>query len=215
VIWLMPPYALDPFCTYDLTYRLNATIDVDGQPYSAEITHMNSFSRNWIAVMNSAGCQQTHGTALAFRPPDNRVVLMGPPLCLRARRALSDVDRDYEQSFAQAMAARKTVDVMQYCANAPDAVAGQAHGFVVDNADRPTEWARFRFGEKMTNADTTIRLVAATATATHASPADQLREVAPGVLKTYFEHDVWWNSPEAILNFHRRSREYTAKHEGG
>ncbi len=36
VYQLIPPYALDPFCTCDLTYRLNATIDVDGRQYSSE-----------------------------------------------------------------------------------------------------------------------------------------------------------------------------------
>lgn len=79
----------------------------------------------------------------------------------------------------------------------------------MDNADGPTRCARFRFGETMPDRDTTIPLVAATAT--RASPADELAKVAPGVLKTYFEFDVWWNSPEPILNFHRRSREYVAK----
>jgi hypothetical protein len=194
-----------------VTYRLNVTIDVDGRQHASEVTRRNSFSKRWIREMNQAGCQQTHGTALAFRLIDNRVLLLGTDICDRAKQELSDNNNkyQYEQIFTQAMSTGRTVDVRRFCFDmVPDIDTPERHqmlhGFVVDNADRPTRWIGFRYGEKLKNSDTTIRLVSAKATASQGSPADKLDEVAPGVVRTYFEYKQWSESPERILDFNRR-----------
>jgi hypothetical protein len=157
----IPPYTLDPFCTYDVIYRLTATIDVDGQPYSSEVVRQNSFSRKWISMINSAGCQQTYGTALSFRLPDARVVLTSTFICQSAKRELEDSRSNYTQVFERAMAERRQADVAALCSGRIQDVypASQAHGYIVDDADRPTRWQPFRFGEKVAKSDTIIRLV--------------------------------------------------------
>ena len=47
-LWFVsaPPNSFNLFCTYDLTYRLRATIDADGTQYTSEVIHQRSFSRN-------------------------------------------------------------------------------------------------------------------------------------------------------------------------
>src|ERR1700732_4579383 len=83
-----PPYTFDPTCTYDLTYRLTATIELGGERYSSEVVHQRSRSRRWVQEMNSGGCQQTYGTALSFRLADHRLILVGSEVCSAALQKL-------------------------------------------------------------------------------------------------------------------------------
>jgi hypothetical protein len=207
-LWLTPPYTFDPFCTYDLSYRLNARIEVDGKQYSSEVTRQNSRSKQWVQVMNSAGCQQTYGTALSFRLADNRAVLIGTQICSDAEKKFADPSYEYPPTYIQAMRERRTIDPVPSCRGTFQGMANpqsQPHGFVVDNADQPARWEAFRFGEKLRSSDSVIRLVSATAQAMDVRPTDDLEKVAPGVLKTSFEYKEWWNSPERIVDFHRRN----------
>ena len=50
-----PPYSFSAFCTYDLTYRLNVTIEVAGTRYSSEVVRQQSRSRRWVQEINYAG----------------------------------------------------------------------------------------------------------------------------------------------------------------
>src|ERR1700744_152909 len=72
----VPPYTFSPFCTYDLTYRLKVNIEVAGTQYASEVVLQEYRSREWIQVINYAGCPQTYGSALSFRLEDNRLVLL-------------------------------------------------------------------------------------------------------------------------------------------
>jgi hypothetical protein len=208
----VPPYTFDPFCTYDLTYRLNVTIEAEGQQYSSEVVHQLSRSRRWIREMNSAGCQQTHGTALSFRLANNRLVLISSWICPKAKEAFDDTPYGYKYpgSFAQAMREHRRVDLTSLCVSVhrdrPPSVFSYFgyDGFVIDDADNPARWKGFKLDLASSNSDEHLRIVSAFAEAADDLPKDELDNVAPTVLKTTFKYDDWWNSPEAILSFSRR-----------
>jgi hypothetical protein len=98
-----PAYRFRPFCSNDLTYRLNVTIEVARKQYSSEVVNQTSRARTWLAVIHG-GCEQTYGTALSFRLADNRLVLMSAYICQNARRAIADTRDNYRDDdvFAQA-----------------------------------------------------------------------------------------------------------------
>jgi hypothetical protein len=83
-----PPYTFNPFCTYDLTYRLRVTLEAEGKQYTSEAVRQKSRSRRWISTMNHGGCPSSKGTTLAFRLDDNRLVLIGSAICRDADHAL-------------------------------------------------------------------------------------------------------------------------------
>ena len=216
-----PPYTFSAVCTYDLTYRLTLTIDVGGKQYTSEVVHQQSRSREWISVMNSSGCQQTYGTAVPFRLADDRLILLRSHICGAAQRQFREppnygkpnVGRYYsalkereKDPFARAMAEHRKIDVVRYCAGiSRDRYLGRfTDGFVIDNADRPTRWKGFQFGDSLSESDEVIRLIAATAEAADIWPADDLDRIAPAVLRTNFKNQSWSDSPEAILSFSRR-----------
>jgi hypothetical protein len=189
-----PPYTFEPFCTYDLTHRLNVTIEAAGKQYSSEVVTQLSRSRNWVAVMNSGGCQQTHGTALSFRLADDRLVLISSRICPKAERAFADtVDAYYARDFARAMNERRKIDLTSFCIGVGRDRGRSGfdlpgyEGFLVDSADTPTQWMGFRFDyNASTYSDQHLRMVSAAAEAADISPEDKLDRVAPAVLKTEF-----------------------------
>src|SRR5215203_3675937 len=127
-----PSYSFHPFCTYGEAYKLNATIEVDGQAYSSEVVRQTTKSRDWIYNLNSNGCAATHGTALSFRLPDNSVVLLRATLCLNGIAALKKAHK---------------IDVAQYCdsvhINRPSRNPGRyADGYIVNDAEQPAFWTR-------------------------------------------------------------------------
>jgi hypothetical protein len=207
--WLAirPSYSFSLLCTYDVTYRVTGTIEVDGARYSSTATHQQSRSREWVQQINSAGCQQTHGTVLSFRLPDDRVVLAGTGICSRALREMSDTKKDYPRSYTTAMREGSTVDVGHLCRGIgrdPNYKGTSPDGFVIDHADRPGRWEGFRFGEKLATSDTVINLASASATAMDISPSDDLDKVAPGLLDASFEYRNWSASPDVVIPFFRR-----------
>jgi hypothetical protein len=204
-----PPYALDPFCTYDLDYRLTATIEVDGQQYTSSVTRRLSRSRRWIREMNSAGCQQTHGTALAYRLSDNRAVLVRTDICGEAQQTFADPQRrPYadERSFRKAISEQETLDLLRVCHGT---IQGPSRGqmyaapaFLLDDADRPAHWWSFHFGDTVQGS--VVRLVSANAQALYAEPADDL-DGMPGLLDSSFKYKLWINSPDSLISFDRRN----------
>jgi hypothetical protein len=111
-----PPYTFDPTCTYDLTYRLIATIELDGRRYSSEVVHQRSRSRNWLAEMNMNGCPQTYGTTLSFRLPDHRLILVGSEICWAAGRELAGSLGDFSSAnYVTAMVQHRKLDVTSLC----------------------------------------------------------------------------------------------------
>jgi hypothetical protein len=199
--------AFDLFCTYDLDYRLTATIEVDGRQYTSSVTRRQTRSRDWISNLNSAGCQPTHGTALAFRLVDNRAVLAPTAICNEARQMLADAPRMPRPTYARAMSERRSVDLVNVCrgtiAGSGRPRVNSAPAFLLDSADKPSQWWGFHFGDTVQGS--VVRLVAAAAQALHAEPVDSL-DAFPGVLDSPFQHTNPYNSPEAIIPFERRSK---------
>lgn len=207
-----PPYTFNPFCTYDLTYRLNVTIEADGQQYSSEVVRQLSRSRRWISEMN-AGCQQTRGTALSFRLANNRLVLIGSWICPKGQLAFDDTLYGYKYpgNFVQAMRENRRVDLTSLCVSLhrdrPPSVFSYFgyDAFIIDDADNPTRWKGLNFDSASSNPEDHLRIVSAFAEATDISPEDELDRIAPAVLKTDFKYGGNWSlSPETILPFARR-----------
>src|SRR5262249_6713906 len=192
-----PPYTFNPFCTYDLTYRLNVTIEADGQQYSSEVVRQLSRSQKWVGTINS-GCQQTRGTALSFRLADNRVVLISSLICPKAQRAFDDTPQKYPGSFAQAMREHRTVDLTSLCVSlhrdrSPSIGGYFAYlgygAFMIDVADSPSRWKGLNFDDAWSNAEERLRIISAFAEAADISPQDELDRVAPALLKTTYRYD--------------------------
>jgi hypothetical protein len=205
-----PPYTFDLTCTYDLTYRLSATIELGGERYSSEVVHQRSQSRKWLSVMNSGGCPQTYGTALSFRLADQRLILVGSEICSAALRKLAGSLYDND-AFATAMVQHRKLDLMPLCTGIGEPRPRERdlyEGFLIDNADHPAWWGGFKFDSTLPDSDQTIHLVSARIEAADISPSDNLQETAPAVLETEFGFDTWWNSPERIVSFNRRPRPY-------
>ena len=113
-----PPYTFGPFCTYDLTYGLNITIEVDGKRYSSSAVNQLSRSRKWIAEINS--CPQAYGTAVAFRLANNRLVLLSSFICQEGIAAFDDTHGgQYPGKFANAMKERRKVELTSLCFGVP------------------------------------------------------------------------------------------------
>lgn len=212
-----PHYTLDPTCTYDLTYRLTATIELGGERYSADVVHQRSRSRKWLSGINSAGCPQTYGTALSFRLADHRLILIGSDVCSAAlQRLAGSLNEFYSGDYATAMTQHRKLDLTPLCTGIgrPRPRDQDAYeGFLIDNADHPAWWGGFKFDSTLPGSDQTIHLVSADIEAADLSPSDNIEKTAPELLKTAFEYDEWWNSPERVLSFERRPRPYayTAK----
>jgi hypothetical protein len=207
-----PSYTFNPTCTYDLTYRLTATIELGGERYSSEVIHQRSRSRKWVQEINSGGCQQTYGTALSFRLADHRLILVGSAVCSAALQKLAGSLKDfYNDDYAAAMVQHRKLDLLPLCTGIgrPRPRDKDAYeGFLIDNADHPAWWGGFKFGSTLPGSDQAIHLVSAGMEAADIFPSDNIEKTAPEMLKTAFEYDDWWNSPERILSFHRRPRPY-------
>ena len=192
-----PQYTFHPLCTYGEIYRLRASVDIDGETYSSEVVRQTSKSRDWIYNLNSAGCGATHGLALSFRLRDNRVVLLRATLCRDGAEALNK--------------ARK-IDVSQHCEaiHRPRraGTSRYADGYIVDDAERPAFWSRFTLGAPATDRSTLIRLTAVSAERVRSDPEDDLDSTAPGLLKASFDHREWFNSPDQLIPYLRRSAFY-------
>jgi len=193
-----PSYSFHPFCTYGEIYKLNATIEVDGQAYSSEVVRQTSKSRDWIYNLNSNGCGATHGTALSFRLPDNRVVLLRATLCRNGAEALKKAD---------------TIDVARYCesihVNRPNRNPGRyADGYIVNDAEQPAFWSRFWFGAPATEGKTVVRMTSVSAQNAREDARDGLEKAAPGLLKASFSYKDLYNRPDEIIPYLRRSASY-------
>lgn len=180
ISYAAPPYTFHPLCTYRLLSELTADISVSGEVYSTSVIYQASQSRKWIAVMNSAGCKSTHGTALVYKLNNGNVVLVPSGMC---RKAETELKR------------RGSVDIVKTCngRHRPDGIA-----FFIDSAEHPKRWRELSPKDD-------FRIIEMRATSTWKSPSDNIDHVAPNILKSRFEtNGSWWRSPERVLTFDRR-----------
>jgi hypothetical protein len=191
-----PPNTFNPLCTYDFAFRETVTLEVGGRQYTSEAVNQLTRSAHWIEGLNSRGCPQLRGTMLSFRLADNRLILIGMGMCLKAFQTFETMDRNYDR---EAMRAHRKVDIAAMCfgihrSNTYD-FNGRRIGFdafLIDNADKPTSWRGFFFRNNVAtlSADEDVRIISAVAEADDAAPDDQLDTVAPAVLKTNFASPV-------------------------
>lgn len=176
-------------CTYTVNARVTADILVDGQERSASVVFQNSRSRGWISIMNSAGCIQPHGNAIAFKLPGDRVLLVPARICTKAIDILDD---------------RGSVDLMSACTGNQ---RYQDWAVMVDSAARPGKW-------QFTPNNTKFTIQRVVATPTWDNPSDNIDEVAPNLLRADFERFTvaWRQSPETMLHYRRRAM-YKARGE--
>jgi hypothetical protein len=170
-------------CTYTLNARVSADIVVDGQEQSASVVFQNSRSRSWISQMNSAGCTQPDGNAIAFKLPGDRVLLVPAQL---SNKAIDIID------------SRGSVDVLGGCNGKNDY---QNWAVLVDSATRPSRWRNAANGNE-------FKISRMVATSTWDNPSDNVDAVAPNLLKSEFERAnvKWSQSPERLLPYRRRAQ---------
>lgn|ERR1700676_4037552 len=200
-----PPHTFDPFCTYDLTYRLNVVIEADGRQYSSKAVRQIVRERRWVRGLFYNSCTPANGSTVSFRLADNRLVLIGSGICQKAELALADRNAYFvAPEFADAMREHRKVDLISFCAGVrrdkPPAFKLVGYdGFILDNADSPKQWTGFEFDSTSSCSEQHLRIVEAVAEAADISPEDELENLAPAVLYTNFQHDSRSLGPETIL----------------
>lgn len=206
-----PQYSFHPLCTYDLTYRLQVTLEAAGKQYSSEVVYQQSHPHKAIWSLFSGDCQPTHGTALAFRLEDNRLVLLSSMICREAKRRIADRSKaNYATLVARAMKEHRKIDVAALCTgiirNRDRSISDfrKYDGFLIDNADRPTRWSGLRFDDPSPSSEAQFRIVTAVAEAADISPTDNLDKIVPGILRTEFKSVD--ESPQRVIPFSRRSK---------
>ena len=182
-VLLSPVNSFHPMCTYTVNARVSAEVEVAGERLSSAVVHQNSRSRQWISIMNSAGCKPRYGSALVYRLANDSVLIVPARLCPAAQKKLA---RSGE------------VDVLRQC------TGNQAtqEAFVVDSATHPRKWRAAVSGRD-------FRITAMTATSTRSDPSDDIETVAPNLLKSYFGYDRRrssgvFRSPESLVSYARR-----------
>ena len=183
-IWRSPVYSFHPTCTYTVNARVVADVEVEGERLSAEVVYQNSRSRQWLAQINSAGCKQHYGTALAYKTRNDHVLIVSSRLCYPAEQALARTGE---------------VDILGVCIGK---WADREPAFMVDSATRPSKWREAANGID-------FRILKMTAVSTWANPVDDIALIAPNLLKSKFSYrsNQWSKSPERLINFHRRYNE--------
>lgn len=183
-LWLSPPNSFHPLCTYTMNARVSADIEASGEKLSSTVVYQNSRSRNWISIMNSAGCKQKYGNALVYRLRNDNILIVPTRLCRAAEKAF---------------AASRRVDVIQTCTGKQ---ARQNQGYIIDSAQRPSRWRTAIEGVD-------YRILRMTATSTWAEPSDNIAAIAPNLLKADFkyvrERSIGrYDSPERAIHYSRR-----------
>ncbi|MCP1337816.1 hypothetical protein [Futiania mangrovi] len=186
VLWILisPPNSFHPMCTYTVNAQVTADVEISGKVRSSEVVYQNSRSRQWISIMNSAGCKQRYGNAHVYRLENDSVLIVPARLCYAAEKAF---------------AASGHVDVLSTCTGKQ---ARQDRAFFVDSASRPRKWRPAINGVD-------FRIVSMTATSTWRHPADDIETIAPNLLRAYFQRDrsrdiEWGDTPETVIDYHRR-----------
>lgn len=187
-VWASPTYSFHPMCTYAVNARMTADVEIAGQKLSSTVVYQKSHSRQWIAGLNSAGCQALYGTALTYKLANDRVLLVPTHMC---------------HGGAKVLASAGHVDVLSACTGKQ---AHQDRAFIVDSATRPTKWFAVTNGDE-------FRITSMTATSTWSNPADDIATLAPNLLKSTFKYgrQAWSRSPETVLSFERRYGEVRHK----
>lgn len=178
-----PVNTLNLLCSYDVNARVSAEIEVGGKKMTGSAVFQNSRSRRWISIMNAAGCTQPYGNTIAFRLPNDRVLLVPTRLC---RRAMDIVDRS------------GSADVLNTCNGRND---HQNWAVLVDSATRPGKWRVAANGVE-------FKLLQMTAASTWANPSDNVSEVAPNLLRSDLQRAKvkWRQRADQHLPYRRRAR---------
>jgi hypothetical protein len=190
---VLPQYSFHPLCTYDLTYRLQVTLEAAGKQYSSEVVYQQSHPHKALWTLFTGDCRPSHGTALAFRFEDNRLVLLSSMICREAEQRIADrAKANYATLVARAMKEHRKVDVAELCTgiirSRDRSISDfrEYDGFLIDNADKPTRWSGLRFDDA-SPFKPQFRIVTAVAEAADISPQDNLDKIAPGILRTEFK----------------------------
>jgi hypothetical protein len=183
-IWVSPPNSFHPTCTYSVNAVVSAEVEVSGEKLSSEVVHQNSGSRQWISIMNSAGCKQRYGNALVYRLANDSVLIVAARLCYAATKEIGRSGH---------------ADILSTCTGKQ---ARQDRAYIVDSASRPETWRKAVNGVD-------FRILGMTATSTWRHPTDDIETIAPNLLKSYFNHDrnrgiKWGDTPETVLDYARR-----------
>ncbi|MGL4396238.1 MAG: hypothetical protein ACRCS9_06855 [Hyphomicrobium sp.] len=183
-IWRSPPYSFHPICTYTVNANVTADVEMGGQKLSSTVVYQNSRSRQWISMINSAGCKQWYGNALTYKLADDRVLVVPTRICHKGEKML---------------AASGRVDVLSVCTGKQ---AHQDSAFMVDSATHPQKWYAVTNGIE-------FRIDSMTAVSTWSTPSDDMASIAPNLLKSDFKYQrqQWSRSPERIIPFQRRYNE--------
>jgi hypothetical protein len=180
-IWRSPPYSFHPTCTYTVNASVTADVEIRGQELSSTVVYQDSRTRQWIAMLNSAGCKQSYGNALTYKLADDRILLIPTQICHSGAKILDESGR---------------LDVLDFCRGRQ---AFQDSAFIIDSASKPQNWYPVRNGVD-------FRIRSMTAVSTRSQPTDDMASIAPNLLKADFKYprQQWSRSPEKIIPFHRR-----------
>jgi hypothetical protein len=200
-----PMYSYHLFCTFREIYRVNATIEVDGRRYEAEVVRQTTTSRDWIRNLNSAGCSSTHGTALVFRLADDRVVILRSTICNAGSDALKKTQQINVADYCESIQREKPRSARDRAR-----IPNRRDGYIVARAEHPATWAGFFFGQAMAD-NTVVNLVSVTASIAYTDASDRIDQIAPNILKSTFTTSLWYDSPEAVITYERRRKYYNSE----
>lgn len=181
IIWQSPTYSFHPLCTYTVNAQISADVVIAGQKLSSTVIYQDGRSRQWIAMINSAGCNPMEGHALTYRLANDRVLIVPAQICHAGARELAKSGR---------------LDILSAC------TGKQAHqdlAYLVDSATLPSKWTKVTNGVE-------FNIASMTAASTWSNPRDEIASLAPNLLKSEFKLNgqSWWWSPERMIPFHRR-----------
>lgn len=183
-IWQSPPNTFHPTCTYTVNARVSADVEIRGERLSSSVVYQNSRSRRWLAMINSAGCDQWYGDVLTYRLADDSVLIVPTQICRKGEQELEASGR---------------LDILATCTGRQ---AHQDAAFIIDSASRPSRWHAATIGLD-------FRITRMVAESTWDSPSDDMATIAPNLLKSDFKYErqQWSRSPERLISFHRRYQE--------
>ena len=181
LIWQSPTYSFHPLCTYTVNAQISADVVIAGQKLSSTVIYQDGRSRQWIAMINSAGCKPMEGNALTYRLAKDRVLIVSAQICHAGARELAKSGR---------------LDILSACKGKQ---AHQDLAYLVDSATLPSKWTKVTNGVE-------FQIDSMTAASTWSNSRDDITSLAPNLLKSDFKLNgqKWSWSPERMIPFHRR-----------
>ena len=213
------PNTLSPFCSYDLTYQLTATVRIGGENITDSIIYQHPVSRDWIKGIIS-GCEARYSFVLSFRTKSGSVLLLPAHICSDAKYALADprhvpgsIFAQFPVDYSNAMRNRASVNLLKYCFGTEDNLQLRAQwqvddrknnrvpqAYAIDHGDSPTAWEPIILGSPSLILPQSVKLLEVVAVAMDEYPYDNLEKNAPALLRSSFTGvDDWWDSPERVI----------------